>query len=292
MSLKKSFIGGVIAGALLAFFSLGLPDALAQEKSGVKKTDSQDAEKTLPAGIPTPVSVRVLAKDAKFVGTFMGGARVVIKDAATGRLLAEGVTAGSTGDTALIIEEDWERRVPLSTASSAKFHTVLHLVEPTLLEITATGPLSQPQAQASVSVTQWALPGKSLSGKAGSGNKRGDGILLTLPGFVVDILNPPSALYLSEPPVDVVLKVNVVMMCGCPIKPGGLWDADDIQIHALLKRNGVLQGEYELDYADNESQFALDMTVNKPGIYDITVFAYDPVSGNTGLDRTTFRVSN
>ncbi|HEX6202874.1 MAG TPA: hypothetical protein VF100_07720, partial [Thermoanaerobaculia bacterium] len=47
----------------------------------------------------TAVTVRVLSRDAKFVGSSMGGARVTIRDAETGTLLAEGVTAGSTGDT-------------------------------------------------------------------------------------------------------------------------------------------------------------------------------------------------
>ena len=54
--------------------------------------------------VPTDITVRVRAKDAKFVGDTMGGARVTIRDAETGELLAKGVTTGTTGDTSLIMK--------------------------------------------------------------------------------------------------------------------------------------------------------------------------------------------
>ena len=31
--------------------------------------------------------------------------------------------------------------------------------------------------------------------------------------------------------------------------------------------------------------------VELPGVYDITVYAYDPASGNTGVDRLTLTVT-
>ena len=40
---------------------------------------------------PTDITIRVLAKDAKFIGSGMDGARVVLQDANTGELLAEGI---------------------------------------------------------------------------------------------------------------------------------------------------------------------------------------------------------
>ncbi|MBT5659166.1 MAG: hypothetical protein HOJ02_03315, partial [Rhodospirillaceae bacterium] len=48
---------------------------------------------------PTRLTVRVMAKDAKFIGTSIGGARITIRDVDTGELLAQGVTEGSTGNT-------------------------------------------------------------------------------------------------------------------------------------------------------------------------------------------------
>ncbi|MGI9294983.1 MAG: hypothetical protein ACR2PS_13455, partial [Pseudomonadales bacterium] len=41
---------------------------------------------------PTEISVHVLSRDAKFVGTSMGGARVVIENVQTGEVLAQGLT--------------------------------------------------------------------------------------------------------------------------------------------------------------------------------------------------------
>lgn len=32
------------------------------------------------------------------------------------------------------------------------------------------------------------------------------------------------------------------------------------------------------------------MPAEKPGVYDVTVYTYNPDNGNTGLDRTTFIV--
>jgi hypothetical protein len=39
---------------------------------------------------PTEITVRVLAKDSKFVGTSMGGMRIMLRDAHTGEILATG----------------------------------------------------------------------------------------------------------------------------------------------------------------------------------------------------------
>jgi hypothetical protein len=49
---------------------------------------------TSAAAVPTEITVHVKTKDAKFLGTSMGGALVTIKDAQTGEMLAKGVTSG------------------------------------------------------------------------------------------------------------------------------------------------------------------------------------------------------
>src|SRR5688572_15553148 len=95
---------------------------------------------------PTEITVRVLAKDSKFIGTSMGGMRIVLRDAQTGEILATGVTRGGTGDTALIMHENRGSRAVLSDDSAAKFTTTLDLDEPRLIEAEAYGPLGQPQA--------------------------------------------------------------------------------------------------------------------------------------------------
>jgi hypothetical protein len=235
------------------------------------------------AAEPTDVVVRVLAKDSKFVGTSMGGMRIVLRDAHTGEILATGVTQGSTGDTGLIMHKDRGRRAQLADESAAKFAVTLDLVEPRLIEAEAYGPLGQPQAATRVLSTQWIVPGRDVSG--------GDGWVLDLPGFVVDVLAPPAHIRLPAAATEVDLRANVVMMCGCPIEPGGLWDADELKVSAIVKRNGERVAHLDLAYAGETSQFAAKVPVSAPGDYEVIVYVHDPRNGNTGVDRTTFIAS-
>lgn len=232
---------------------------------------------------PTEITVRVLAKDSKFIGTSMGGMRIVLRDTQTGEILATGVTQGGTGDTALIMHENRGSRAVLSDDSAAKFTATLDLDEPRLVEAEAYGPLGQPQAATRVLATQWVVPGRSLTG--------GDGWVLELPGLVVDVLNPPAHIRVSQDAGGVDVRANVVMMCGCPIEPGGLWDADKLEVKAIVKRNGQRVSEVPLTYAGETSQFAAKVPAKEPGMYEVTVYAHDPRNGNTGLDRTTFIVT-
>ncbi len=156
------------------------------------------------AGEQTRLAVRVLSEDAKFVGTSMGGAQVLIHDADTGELLAEGTTSGGTGDTRRIVLEPRRRGEPLSTPEAAGFYATLELERPRRVRITARGPLAQPQAIQEVSRTQWVFPGRHLD--------QGDAILLVLAGFVVDILEPPAHVRLGPPPQEVPLRINLTMM--------------------------------------------------------------------------------
>jgi hypothetical protein len=80
------------------------------------------------------------------------------------------------------------------------------------------------------------------------------------------------------------------MMCGCPIEPGGLWDANRLQLRASVKRDGRPAGEVGLAYAGETSRFTGALALDAPGTYELTVVAHDPVDGNTGLDRTTLVV--
>ncbi|MFP3943532.1 MAG: hypothetical protein ACLFWF_06550 [Alphaproteobacteria bacterium] len=236
-------------------------------------------------GEPTPLTVRVLSKDGKFVGSSMGGVRITVRDAHTGEILAQGVTKGGTGDTGRIMHEGRGQRALLADESAAAFKTRLDLDEPRRIEVEAYGPLAQPQAAHRVSATQWVIPGKGVAG--------GDGWVLELPGFVVDVLGPPAHVRLPAGTEAVPLSANVTMMCGCPLTPGGLWDADKTEVTALVRHGDGESGEAErvsLDYAGKASQFAGEIPVKDPGLYRVTVYAYDERTGNTGLDRTTFIV--
>jgi hypothetical protein len=232
---------------------------------------------------PTEITIRVLGKESKFVGYSMGGARVILRDAQTGEILAQGVTAGSTGDTARTMHENGGRRAVLSDETAAKFTATIDIDEPRLIEAEAYGPLAQPQSANRAAATQWVVPGEHVTG--------GDGWVLELPGYVVDVLAPPAHVKLPADTETVDIRANVALMCGCPITPGGLWDADALTVKALVKRNGEKLPPIDLAFTGETSQFAATVPVTEPGVYDVTVYAHHPGNGNTGVDRTTFIVA-
>lgn len=232
---------------------------------------------------PTEVMVRVLSKDAKFVGTSMGGVRVTLRDGHTGEILASGITRGGTGDTKQAMHASGGRRARLADETAARFVATLDLSEPRLVEVEAFGPLAQPQAAHRVVSSQWVVPGRHLSG--------GDGWVLELPGFVVDVLQPSAHVTLPPETRSVELRANVVMMCGCPVAPNGLWDAEKFEVAAPVTHDGRPAGRLALSYAGRTSQFAGTVAIEAPGVYDVLVYAHDPANGNTGVDRTTFIVA-
>ena len=231
---------------------------------------------------PTEITVRVLSKDAKFIGSSLGSMQITLRDAQTGELLASGLTVGGTGDTKRIMHKDQGRRTTLSDDSAAKLSVTLDLEAPRLIEVEAYGPLAQPQAAHRVTSSQWVVPGKHITG--------GDGWLLELPGMIVDVLGPPAHVKLPAGTQKVDVRANVMLMCGCPIEPGGMWDAGKYEVRALVTHNGKPLEPVALAYAGEASQFAASIPVGGPGLYDVTVYAHDAGNGNTGLDRTTFIV--
>lgn len=231
---------------------------------------------------PTEVTVRVISKGAKFIGTSMGGVLVTLRDVHTGELLAQGLTAGGTGSTMRIMREPHERGTMLSTPDAAKFDATLELTAPRLIEVRAQGPMGQPQASNTVTATQWLIPGRRLTG--------GDGWLLEMPGLVVDVLAPPAHTRIDRSSTGVRLRANVTMMCGCPITPGGTWLAEGTEVRARIRHDGEPAREVRLEYAGAASQFEGEVPLDGPGVYEATVFAYQRDNGNTGLDRVTFVV--
>ncbi len=232
--------------------------------------------------VPTQIIVRVKAKDGKFVGTTMGGVLITVRDVLTGELLAKGYTAGGTGNTVRIMKTPVSRGIPVSDESAAKFTATIDIAEPTDVEVTAYGPLAALQSASKVSATQWVVPGKNIT--------EGDAWLMEMPGIIVDVLAPPTHSKLSGVPQTVIIKANIVMMCGCPITPGGIWDANKIEVKALLKKNGKQVGVLPMQYAGSPSQFSGTWSIPDVGIYEATVYAYDSATGNTGINRATFMV--
>lgn len=228
---------------------------------------------------PTDITVRVKSKGAKFIGTSMGGAQVLIHDGNSGKLLAEGVVMGGTGNTQRIMKLAPVKPIQLSDKHTAHWTTTIDINKPVLIEISAFGPLSQRQSANRAMVSQWLIPGKHLTG--------GDGIVLEIPGMAVDILAPANASVSKLLPQQIEIRANVTMMCGCPLTPAGLWDADHFEVVAQISRNGQLAGKVKLNYGGQPSQYQALFAVDQPGVYEFMVYAYDADNGNTGLDRTT-----
>src|SRR6185436_13680194 len=116
---------------------------------------------------PTEIVVRVMAKDAKFVGTAMGGAQIVVRDADSGQILAQGLTAGGTGSTPKIMTTPHTARDVLSDGDAAKFSATIDIQRPRKITVSATGPMNPSEAAMTVSSTQWVVPGKPINGGDG-----------------------------------------------------------------------------------------------------------------------------
>jgi len=69
-----------------------------------------------------------------------------------------------------------------------------------------------------------------------------------------------------------------------------VWDADKIEVSALLHKDGKRIGVLPLQYAGVSSQFSGTWNVQETGEYEAIVYAYDPANGNTGVDSVTFIV--
>jgi len=140
---------------------------------------SYSADKT-----PTKIVVRVVSKDAKVIGSGVGGALVRIKNFETGETLAHGKQEGGTGDTDKIMNQPHRRGATLyGTPDAASFQAEIPLSKPTRIEIVAEAPVGYPQAIQEGSKTVTLIPGKHILG---------EGVLIELDGLIVNLLEPAS----------------------------------------------------------------------------------------------------
>ncbi|NER14734.1 hypothetical protein GWK08_14855 [Leptobacterium flavescens] len=233
---------------------------------------------------PTKITVRVKAKDAKFIGNSMGGAHIIIRDKISGEILSQGKTTGGTGNTGLIMNTPRERGMRISDDGTSGYIAELDIDEPLLVRIEVLAPFNKKQASVAASTEIWVLPGKDILG---------DGIVLEIPGFVIDILNPRTHQFISLKSLKdgiIEVKANVVMMCGCTISDGGLWDANKMEVKGILKRNGKALGEIDLNIKE-PNLFAGNFKVDGGGVYELIVYAYNPESGNTGVDKINYIIN-
>lgn len=241
----------------------------------------------LPAGQAraeaTNITVRVIARNAQYVGDLIDGAFVTITDAASGEMLAQGITSGAAGNPKRTMGTARKRGEPMAADSDAKFTATLDIDQPRYLQVTAYGPVGERFSANRASATQWIVPGKHLTG--------GDGWVLELPGLLVSPNLDASTVLLSKAASGIVIDAEVMLMCGCPIKPGFYWDPTDYEVVAIVRRGDVEVGRFPLSYAGAASEFETQFTTRLPGVYEISVYAYDSASGNTGVGRVELTVT-
>ncbi len=232
----------------------------------------------------TKIIVRAKAKDAKFIGNSIGGAYVIIRNTIDQSILAEGKTTGNTGNTDLIMKMPHERGKQISDEETAKFLAILNIDEPTFISIEVYSSLSNKQSRAKVTTELWVIPGKHILG---------DGIIVEIPGFMIDILKPQTHQSVSLASLknnEVAIKANIVMMCGCPIQKDGLWNSEDMEVKGILRKDGQYVNTIELKWTET-NVFEGNAVINITGNYELTVYAYNAKTGNTGVDVVNYIIS-
>ena len=223
---------------------------------------------------PTKITVRVISQDAKFVGDSTGGARVILRDAHNHKVLASGVTAGGTGDTRLIM--DAKGRSPIrATPEAASFTTTIDIDAPTRVKLEVEGPLNRPGSIVHASADRWLMPGQSTD--------IANGWMIELPGLAITTDSTLEDQTLS-------IKAKVELMCGCPITPGGLWDAADYRVEASIWRGRRRVNATPLAFVTSPGGFLVKLPAPSPGRYRLVVFARNEKSGNSGYHQSTINV--
>lgn len=238
-----------------------------------------------PVPIATEVLVRVVAHGAMVIGDEVGGARVTIAEAATGRLLASGLQQGEAGDQNQIMRTPRLMEEPrFSSRPSASFRTTLHLDRPTLVEIAAQGPLGHPAAMQRASKTVLLIPGQDLTN---------DGIVLHLYGFIVQIEQPlPGESLIAKD--DVILTASVRTLSGSLVRPHGDWDSRKVTIYGQVLIGDRVVERIQMFYSGTKSRFEAPFFVptstEAPNGVTLRVVAADGAGGNFGMGEANYPV--
>ena len=230
----------------------------------------------LASAAPTDIVIRARAKDAKFIGSSIGGARVTITEAASGLILAQGMTKGSTGNTTRIMKQPIVRGEQIAEGA-AGYQTRVDIDKPVFVTVKVLAPYTKKQARIEAQTQMWLIPGKHLLG---------DGIVVEIPGMIVDILSPQTHAFV-EGEKSIEISANVVMMCGCSFTSGGLWDADKLEVAAIVTDTKGQQRTIPLAFTGKRNTFSARLESPYAGVNQIQVYAYDKKTGNTGLDQTS-----
>lgn len=243
------------------------------------------ADSSLNGPQPTTVLVRVVAHGAMVLGRDVGGARVTITDLASGRVLATGLQQGDAGDQNQIMRTPHMMEEPIySSRPSAAFTTTVELQKPTLVEISAEGPLAYPASLQKSSKTIVLIPGQNLTG---------DGIVLHLSGYLVQIEQPRS----RDPLIakdDVKLRASIRTLSGSLVRPHGDWDSRKIRIYGEVLIGDRVIERLQMFYDDGsrafEAPFFVPPSKDVPDGITLRVIATDLSTGNSGMDQANYPV--
>lgn len=235
--------------------------------------------------LPTIVLVRVVSHGSMVLGKEVGGARVTITDVASGQTLATGLQQGDAGDQNQIMRTPHLMEEPIySTRPSAAFTTTLHLQNPTMVEISAEGPLAYPDALQKTSKTLLLVPGQDLTH---------DGIVLHLYGYLVQIDRPkPREALIAKD--DVKLRASVRTLSGSLVRPHGDWDSRKIRIYGEVLIGDRIIERLQMFYDEGsrtfEAPFFVPPSKDVPDGITVRVVATDLSTGNAGMDQANYPV--
>ena len=148
-----------------------------------------------------------------------------------------------------------------------------------LVDLEVSGPVDHPGSKIRIVSQRWIMPGQPV--------KIGDGWVVELPGLAIS----PSARFVDGGSADtgrsIAISAKVELLCGCPITPGGLWDAKDYQVTASLWQRGRRVSEAQLAFVQAPGGFAGSMVAPAKGRYRVYVLARNVVTGNSGVTELT-----
>lgn len=234
---------------------------------------------------PTRLMIRVVAQGGMVLGREVGGARVTITDHSSGQILATGLQQGEAGDQNQIMRTPHMMEEPIySTSPSASFTTTLELHKPTLVDISAEGPLAYPSSLQRATATLWLIPGQSVAQ---------DGIVLHLYGYLVQIERPqPQEALIAKN--DITLRASVKTLSGSLVRPHGDWDSRKIRLYGEVLIDDRIIERLQLFYDEGSRTFEAPFFVppfhETPHGLTLRVIATDLSTGNSGIDQVTYPV--
>jgi hypothetical protein len=243
----------------------------------------------------TQVLVRVQAKGGKFLGPDAGFSQVTVRDAGSGKVLAQGIADGESGQLSgaftpgatrqNIVTPMWgtDNVLWLSATpgqATAGLTAALELDAPTLVELSAAALTDGQPNGHTVSQTMWIEPGVDLTTEPG--------VVLVMPGLLVkDVAAVATP---GEPSVSVTAWVS--MMCGCKIDPTLPWVPTGFAVTATVTdATGKAVAQMPLT-CQGMSIFATQkpLALPGPGTYTVSVTAVQAAEANAGSASATFTV--